>query len=230
MRLRAGSTCDTLAYPLSMAEMGGSRRARAAELSAGVRGVRRRPIGLLAAGAGILIIAAIAVVLASRSPGQARVSADLLPVLRSAHKIATYVDCSKVGAVAYDEHHPCQTFLLLESNQLRPSRALLSAEDVLLQSRGWRHPAAPVFVDMDVGGHAAIGESWAAPGHQACAYVTTGAVGVRAEAGEIFPYDPYNTPHGVLAFYRTAKASAAAGQPTLWVRLQPVYLHGHPEC
>jgi hypothetical protein len=159
------------------------------------------------------------------------VSADLLPVLRSAHKIAAYLDCSKVGAVAYDEHRPCQTFLLLESDQLASSRALLSAEVALLQSRGWRHPAAPVFVDMDGnGGHAAIGESWAAPGRQACVYLTTGAVGVRAETGEIFPYDPYNTPHGVLAFYRTAKVSAAAGQPTLWVRLQPAYLHGYPEC
>jgi hypothetical protein len=182
-------------------------------------------------GAGLLIAAAIGVVLASRSPAQARVSADLLPVVRSAHHIAAYVDCSKVGLVAYDEHRPCQTFLLLESGQLGTAQALLAAQDALLQRRGWRHPSAPVLVDMDGEGRsAAFNESWAAPGHQGCAYVTMGAVGVRAETGEIFPYDPYNTPRGVLDFYRTAKTRAAASRPTLWVRLQPAYLHGHPEC
>jgi hypothetical protein len=215
-----------------MAEMSGGVAGEAAVAPArGARfgRIRRRTVGRLCVAASIVIAGAIVIYLATRQSGQAQVGADLLPVVATAHETATYVDCSKVGPVSYDEHRPCQTFALIRSSHFGSAQAFLDTESALLQKAGWRHPAAPLLVDSDAGGHtASISESWAAPNHEGCAFLTTVAAGVRAEAKEIFPYDQYNTPRGVLVFYRIAKASRA--NQTLWARLQPGYINGEPAC
>ena len=166
-----------------------------------------------------------------RAPDQARVSTGLLPVVTTAHETTSYVDCSKVGSVHYDDHQPCQTFVLLHSSHFGSVEIFLNAEQGQLRRAGWRHPRAPLLVDSDAGNHtASTGESWAAPNHKGCAFITTGAAGVSAEAKEILRggFDPYNTPQGVLDFYRTAESSRAS--QTLWARLEPAYIRGQARC
>jgi hypothetical protein len=171
-------------------------------------------VGLfLVAGAG----AAFAI---HRGPDQAEVSADALPVVATAHKAGVYVDCSKVDSVAYFADNPCQTFVLLTSKHFRSAVEFWAAETRAMRISGWRH-SAPQLVDYDGANSdmASLSESWVSPAHRACAYVATGRKGVVTEAQALFPYDPYDIPHGVYVFYRTARA--AKPSETLWVRLRP---------
>jgi hypothetical protein len=182
-------------------------------------GIRRRTLGLTTAAA-IVVIAGIVGYLLTRPPGQARVNPNLLPTTSTAHRAATYLDCSKINAVTYDPHNPCQTFLLLETGRFRSPASFLEAEAGRLRAAGWRHATEPIPVDPDNGsGSGSLSESWVAPGHRACAYVTTVRRGLATEAQGLFPYDPYNQPRGVLDFYRKAKADD--GAVALWVRLEP---------
>jgi hypothetical protein len=83
------------------------------------------------------------------------------------------------------------------------------------------------LVDYDAAnsGMAKASESWVEPAEHACAYVTTDRSGVAAERKALFPYDPYDNPHGVYVFYR--KARTAEPRETLWVRLRPPNRGGH---
>jgi hypothetical protein len=67
--------------------------------------------------------------------------------------------------------------------------------------------------------NAGPGQGWISTAKHACAYVAPVGVGAAAEAKGLFPYDPYNQPHGVLDFYR--QAARATKQQALWVRLIP---------
>jgi hypothetical protein len=93
----------------------------------------RRWLGLaavaLAAGATIIY-------LATRSTDQAQVSANVLPVVLTAREAATYGDCSKINAVTYDPHNPCQTFVLLQSSHFQSAAAFLTAETRQLRLAG----------------------------------------------------------------------------------------------
>jgi hypothetical protein len=148
------------------------------------------------------------------------VDAGALPVVVTGHQATVYVDCSKVNGVAYFPDNPCETFVLLKSSHFGSAAAFWVAETRQLRLSGWRH-SAPQLVDYNgaYGGMANLRDSWVAPSHRACAYVTTDRKGVAAEAKELFPYDPYDNPHGVYVFYRTAKR--ARSDETLWVRLRP---------
>jgi hypothetical protein len=115
---------------------------------------------------------------------------------------------------------------LLKSNAVDSAQVLLAAEAQRLTRAGWHHTARQlVDYDGEPLRFAALGQSWVAPNRQACAYVATGEQGVRAEARELFPYDPYNQSAGVLNFYRTARA-ATAKAPTVWIRLRPPFDNG----
>ena len=168
----------------------------------------------------------VAVTYAVTRSDQPEVDADVLPVVDTASQAASFVDCSKTNSLAYFSDNPCETFLLLRSNHFGSAAKLLAAETRRLAVASWGH-SAPQEVDYDGGadGMAALGESWVSPDHHACAYVTTVGRGVAAERREIFPWDPYNWPHGVLDFYR--HASAIKNQPALWVRLRPPNHGGH---
>ncbi|MFZ0042096.1 MAG: hypothetical protein WAK93_12375 [Solirubrobacteraceae bacterium] len=181
--------------------------------------IRRRTLGLTT-GAVIVVLAGFVGYLFTRAPGQARVNPNLLPTTSSAHRAAAYLDCSKVNAVAYDPHNPCQTFLLLETSRFGSPALFLEAEAGRLRAAGWRHAAEPIPADANNGsGSGSLSESWVAPEHRACAYVTTVRRGLATEAQGLFPYDPYNQPPGVLDFYR--KARAVDGAVALRVRLEP---------
>jgi hypothetical protein len=185
-----------------------------------IRQFARRPGLWLSLAVVVLATGATIIYVATQSPDQAQVSADVLPVVPTARQAATYVDCSKVNAVIYDPHNPCQTFLLLHSSHFRSAAAFLNAEGRQLRAAGWRHTTTPMPIDRDAfGGNATLNESWVAPQHRACAYVATGTAGVTAEARLLLPYDPYDVPHGVLTFY--LKGKAANPSQTLWARLQP---------
>lgn len=177
---------------------------------------------------GALVVVAgvgIAIYLAVRPPAQARVSVDALPVVRGAHVMASYLDCSKISSVAYFADNPCETFVLLAGDHFRSDTALLSAQTRRMGAVGWRN-SAPQPTDFDgAGPMASVNASWAAPGDRACAYLATARDGAAAEAKGLFPYDPYNQPRGVLDFYR--KATAADGTAALWVRLRPPNTGGH---
>jgi hypothetical protein len=179
----------------------------------------RRRLWLLLAIAIVAGGAAVAYAV-TRSSDQPEVSAEVLPVVSPAHETNVYVDCSKINSVAYFPDNPCQTFLLVQSDHFGSASELLTAESRQLSRSGWRHSSLQL-VDYDgvTGGMATLSQSWVSPDHRACAYVTTDRVGVAAEGRELFPYDQYNQPHGVLDFYRTAKA--ANPSQTLWVRLRP---------
>jgi hypothetical protein len=109
--------------------------------------------------------------------------------------------------------------VLIRSGQSASSCALLAAEDARLRAAGWRHATVPPPIDYDVVGNATapLADSWFAPGHKACAYVATDHAAVTAEGKELIPFDSHDDPHGMLAFYDTAKA--AASHEALWVRL-----------
>jgi hypothetical protein len=189
---------------------------------------RRTPYWLCVAA---VVAAAVVVVIffIGRGTDQAQVGAGALPVVSTAAETSSFIDCSTIGPVSYNAHQPCQTFVLLQSSRYGSAQAFLAAEERQLLTARWRHPAAPVLVDGDSGNYdAPIAESWAAPHHQACAFLTTAAAGVSAEAREILPYDQYNTPRGLLDFYRAAKTIAASN--TLWARLQPAYINGQRVC
>jgi hypothetical protein len=166
-----------------------------------------------------VVLGAVSAYVVTRSSGQPQVSADVLPVVASAAQTAVYVDCSKIDAVAFDPHNPCQTFVLPHSDHFTSAAAFLDAEARQLRAVGWGHPRIAPPVDYDGGGEMAnLGDSWFAPGHKACLYLATVQAGVAAEARVLFPYDPYNQPQGVLDFYRTAKS--AKPSQTLWARLR----------
>jgi hypothetical protein len=153
------------------------------------------------------------------------VGASALPELAGSSHLAAFVDCSKISAAAYFADNPCQTFVLLNDKRFHSATAFLAAEARHLTDAGWRH-SAPQPTDYDQGeALASANESWVAPDGRACAYVTTVAAGIATEAKGLFPYDPYNQPDGVLAFYREAKAAKA--NQTLWVRLSPPNRGGH---
>ena len=156
----------------------------------------------------------------TRGSDQPEVSAHVLPVVSPAHETNVYVDCSKINSVAYFPDNPCQTFFVVQSNHFGSALELLTAESRQLSRSGWRHGSAQL-VDYDgaTGGMVTISQSWVSPNHRGCAYITTDRAGVAAEARELFPYDPSNQPHGVLDFYRTAKA--ANPNHALSVRLRP---------
>jgi hypothetical protein len=126
----------------------------------------------------------------------------------------------KIDSVAYFADNPCQTFVLLESKRFVSAREFWTAQTRGMRTSGWRHSARQL-VDYDgaKSGMASLSESWVAPDHLACAYVTTDGKGVAAETHALFPYDPYDIPHGLYVFYR--KAKAAKRSETLWVRLRP---------
>lgn len=156
----------------------------------------------------------------TRGSDQPQVDAGVLPVVSPAQETNVYVDCSKINNVAYFPDNPCETFVLVESGHFGSASALLTAEMRELTRSGWRH-SAPQLVDYDgaAAGMATLGQSWVSADGRACAYIATDRVGVAAEARELFPYDPYNQPQGVLDFYRAAKA--ANPNASLWVRLRP---------
>jgi hypothetical protein len=181
-------------------------------------GSRKRPI-LALLGAAVAAAAVLTYTL-SRTSGQAQVSADSLPVVAGAHRVAAFTDCSKVNSLAYFEDNPCETFVLLRGGQFTTQAAFLAAEARQLVASGWQHPTIAPPIDYNVGGAmAAVENSWFAPKHAACGYVATDQAAVAAEASELIPFDRYDNPRGMLAFYRTAKA--AQSENTLWVRLRP---------
>lgn len=182
----------------------------------------RGRVGALVA---IVVVGATIAYFATRGSGQPQVSANVLPQLDGSTLLAVYVDCSKISAVAYFADNPCQTFVLLKDNRFQSAADLLAAEARHLTDAGWHH-SAPQPTDYDQGeALARPSESWVAPDRRACAYVTTVAAGIATEARGLFPYDPYNQPDGVLAFYRGA--TAAKADQTLWVRLRPPNQGGH---
>jgi hypothetical protein len=180
--------------------------------------VRNRPRLWLSLAVVVVVAGAAIAYLIISSPKQPEVNADVLPVVPTAREAAGYVDCSKINSVAYFADNPCQTFVLVTSDEFRSAMELLDAEVRHLGVVGWRHSdAQPVDDDGATGGMATVSQSWVAPDRRACAYVTTDAMGVAEEARELFPYDPYNQPPGVLTFYRHARSVRA--RPVLWVRL-----------
>jgi hypothetical protein len=174
----------------------------------------------------IVVAGAAAAFAATRGPDQPEVSVDALPEVTTANQAAVYVDCSKINGLAYFSDNPCQTFLLLQSSHFSSAAAFWDAEQRQMRRSGWRHSAAQL-VDYDGahGGMAGDSESWVSPAHDVCAYVTTRQHGVAAETRELFPYDPYDVPHGVYGFYRTARATTSG--EALWVRLRPPNRGGH---
>lgn len=176
---------------------------------------------LLWLGAGLVVLLGVTTAyLVTRPPAQAQVGGDALPTVATAHQAAVYVDCSTLNSITYDPHNPCQTFVLLQSRQFANAKELLRAEGRLLVDSGWRHSARqPVDYDSVGNAMASPSDSWAAGDRHVCAYVETAEAGVAAERRELFPYDPYNQPQGVLEFYR--KARAAKQRATLWIRLRP---------
>ncbi len=175
--------------------------------------------GLVLIGLALLVGAGFAFA-ASRGSDQPEVGADVLPVVALAHRADVYGDCSKVNGVAYFSENPCQTFVLIESDHFGSALEFWEAETRVLRMAGWRH-SAPQLVDYDGSndGMARRNESWVLRAQRACAYVATDRMGVVAERPSLFPYDPYDIPHGLYVFYRRAKA-VTRGQ-TLWVRLRP---------
>jgi hypothetical protein len=167
----------------------------------------------------------VAVYFAVRPPAQPRVGVGVLPLVHGARVPDSYLDCSKISSVAYFADNPCETFVLLVGDHFRYATGLLSAQTGRMSAAGWRN-SAPQPVDFDgVGSMASVNDRWAAPGDRACAYVATVRDGVAAEVKGLFPYDPYNQPHGVLDFYRNA--SAAQHSAALWIRLRPPNTGGH---
>ena len=82
----------------------------------------------LSVAAGIAAVAAGVAYASSRGSEQPRVAARVLPLATGVFHTAVYLDCSKINSVAYDPHNPCQTFMLVKSNQSVSQLALLSAE------------------------------------------------------------------------------------------------------
>jgi hypothetical protein len=168
----------------------------------------------------VAIVGLLTACLARGRSDQAQVSADMFPIVEGARESAVFVDCSKVNALAYFPHNPCDTFVLLRSDQFASQQVFLAAEASRLRAAGWRHPRIAPPIDYDVGDAAApLDQSWFAPGHCVCAYVATAAAAVAAEGQGLLPFDPYDNPHGMLDFYETARA-AQSGR-ALWVRLRP---------
>lgn len=148
-------------------------------------------------------------------------AADALPIVLTAHRTHIYVDCSRVDSVAYFNDNPCQTFELVSSDRFGSAEEFWAAETRRMRDAGWHH-SAPQVVDYDSSdnGMASRADSWVVRGHRtACAYVVTDREGMAAEAKALFPYDPYDNPHGVYVFYSRAKV--ANPKDTLWVRLRP---------
>lgn len=180
---------------------------------------------------GLLLIVGglIAYLLLRPSSDQAQASADALPIVAHARRSAIYVDCSKVNSLAYFEHNPCETFVLLRSDRFGSQAALLAAESDRLRAAGWLHPKIAPPIDYNVGdATASLDDSWFAPQHKACAYVATDQAAVAAEGRQLLPFDPYDNPRGMLDFYRTAEA--ARSDVTLWVRLRPPVMFQPGAC
>lgn len=129
-------------------------------------------------------------------------------------RVAVFIDCSKIDSVAYFPDNPCQTFVLVTSKQFTSVGGVLDTEVRHLTVLGWHHSAAqPVDYDGAAGGMATLSQSWVAPDRRTCAFVTTDAIGTAAEGHELFPYDPYNQPYGVLAFYRCSRRCPIRSSP-----------------
>jgi hypothetical protein len=174
-------------------------------------------VGLLA-----LLVSAVAVglYLKSRPPGQGRVSVTVLPLPVGARVIHAYTDCSRINSVTYEPHEPCQTFALVSSAHFSTLRALYDAELSRLRNTGWRPAPSALLVDNHTGNDATSpAASWTEPHHQACAVVLTDSDAIAAERKAIFPYDPYDIPHGRYRFYRQATSENLT--TTLWVGLIP---------
>jgi hypothetical protein len=167
------------------------------------------------------VVTGVLVYLAFPHSDQARVSADTLPVAHGARRVSTYVDCSKIGAVAYNAQNPCETFVLVRDSRAVSTSQLLGIEDATLRNAGWRQGGVRIPADQNgvMGPSDRPSETWQAPNAKTCAYVTTVRRGVKAEHASLFPYVTQNQPAGVLRFDRTAQAARSTA--ALWVRLGP---------
>jgi hypothetical protein len=190
--------------------------------------VRKKRLLWLGGAGVVVIVGATIAYLLTRGSAQPEVTENAIPTVATAHRAAGYVDCSRLNGIFYDPHNPCQTFVLLQSRHFASAQDFLQAEWSVLLASGWRH-SAPQLIDYDAAptahGLASPTESWVAPDHHVCAYLETAQSGVAAEGRQLFPYDPYNQPQGVLHFY--LKAKAARQGVALWVRLRPPNPGGH---
>jgi hypothetical protein len=173
---------------------------------------------VLAASALLVAVAALVIYLATRPPDQKSLQASVLPLAAQAKVGTSFMDCSKVNGLAYFDHWPCQTFVLVHSSHFGTAQALDSAEQARLGAAGWHYSArGPIPVDYDALGSANVpsSASWTGPGNSACAVILTDTAGAALEAEAILrPYDPYNQPQGLIAFYRVARGADRA--ETLW--------------
>jgi hypothetical protein len=155
------------------------------------------------------VAAGALVFIENRAPGQREVDVGVLAITSAARIATSFVDCTKVNTVSYEAHQPCQDFVLLVDRRAGSLQAFYRSEEARLLGAGWRQTTRRLLLDNDTGtAPAPGGATWAAPRHRACADVITDAAGLAAERKAVFPYDPYDIPHGVYRFYREAKAAS----------------------
>jgi hypothetical protein len=152
--------------------------------------------------------------------GQRHVSPRVLPLAPAAHVGQTFVDCSKVGLVAYNAHRPCDTYFLINSRTAPSPTALLTGEQATLRRAGWRPVPATSF-GQDLAAH-----GWQGPHHRGCAIVQKAATGARAQQ---HLESKTRMSDGFVAFARIARA--AAHTAALAVLAQPgLDSIGRPRC